>query len=262
MSEIAERLPEAGRGTALVTGAARRLGSAIVIGLAERGFAVAIHCNDGRDDADALSAALGARGGRAAVVTADLADDDAVAALLPRAAATLGPVTCLVNNASLFQYDDIATATPDAWDRHMAVNHKAPVFLAQALAAQLPAGAPGNVVNIIDQRVWRPTPHFLSYAASKAGLWASTRTLAQALAPRIRVNAIGPGPMLRSVHQSEADFAAQCRATILERGTSPAEIVAALAFILDAPAMTGQMIALDGGQHLAWQTPDIGDGRG
>lgn len=259
---ISERLPAPLSGVALVTGGARRLGRAVSIGLAKRGFAVAIHCNDHRDDADALAAAIAAHGGEAAVVAADLADDADVAALVPAAADALGAITCLVNNASLFLYDDIATVTPAAWDRHMAVNHKAPVFLAKALAAGLPQSLAGNVVNIIDQRVWKPTPHFLSYAASKSGLWASTRTLAQALAPRIRVNAIGPGPTLRSVHQSDADFAAQARATLLQRGTSPAEIVAALAFILDAPAMTGQMIALDGGQHLAWQTPDIGDGRG
>lgn len=259
---MAERLPEPRRGTALVTGGARRLGRAIVHGLVERGWSVAVHCNEHREDANALVGEIVGRGGRAAVVTANLADDTAVASLVPAAAAALGPVTCLVNNASLFLYDDIASVTAEAWDRHNAVNHKAPVFLAKALAAQLPTGADGNVVNIIDQRVWKPTPHFLSYAASKSGLWASTRTLAQALAPRIRVNAIGPGPMLRSVHQSEADFATQAGATILKRGTNPAEIVAALAFILDAPAMTGQMIALDGGQHLAWQTPDIGDGRG
>lgn len=262
MSEMSERLTEPRRGTALVTGAGRRLGRAIALGLAERGWSVAIHCNDGRDDAEALAADIGTRGGRAAVVAADLADDTAVAALLPAAAAALGPVYCLINNASLFLYDDIATVSSDVWDRHMAVNLKAPVFLAKALAAGLPSDASGNVVNIIDQRVLKPTPYFLSYAASKSGLWAATRTLAQALAPRIRVNAIGPGPMLRSVHQSEAEFQAQARATILGRGTAPAEIVAAIAFILDAPAMTGQMIALDGGQHLAWQTPDIGDGRG
>lgn len=259
---IPETLPDPATGTALVTGGARRLGRAIVIGLASRGWRVAIHCKDAREDADALAAGIVARGGSAAVVIADLAVDDEVAALVDAAAAKLGAVTCLVNNASLFEYDDIASVSFQLWDRHAGINHRAPVFLARALAAQLPAGQAGNVVNIIDQRVWKPTPHFLSYAASKSGLWASTRTLAQALAPQVRVNAIGPGPMLRSVHQGEADFEAQCRSTLLRRGTNPAEIVAALAFILDAPAMTGQMIALDGGQHLAWETPDIGDGRG
>ncbi len=259
---LPNEFPDPSIGTAIVTGGARRLGRAIAIGLASRGWRVAIHCHQGRDDADALAASIISKGGSAGVVVADLAHDAEVAALVPAAAAKLGSVLCLVNNASLFEYDDILSVKPEAWDRHMAINHKAPVFLARALAEQLPAGEVGNVVNIIDQRVWKPTPHFLSYAASKSGLWSSTRTLAQALAPRIRVNAIGPGPMLRSVHQSEADFEAQCQSTILRRGTNPAEIIAALSFILDAPAMTGQMIALDGGQHLAWETPDIGDGRG
>jgi NAD(P)-dependent dehydrogenase (short-subunit alcohol dehydrogenase family) len=173
-----------------------------------------------------------------------------------------GPMTCLINNASLFLYDDVATLGQDLWDRHMAINLKAPVFLAKALAENLPAGVSGNVINIIDQRVWKPTPHFFSYAASKAGLWAVTQTLAQALAPHIRVNAIGPGPALKSIHQAASDFDTQAKSTLLGRGTTPDEIAAAVRFILDAPAMTGQMIALDGGQHLAWATPDVGDGRG
>jgi NAD(P)-dependent dehydrogenase (short-subunit alcohol dehydrogenase family) len=193
---------------------------------------------------------------------ADLADAVAVARLLPACAAALGPVTHLVNNASLFVYDDITTLTVDNWDRHHAVNLRAPIQLAQALAGQLPSSTVGHIINIIDQRVWKPTPHFFSYAASKAGLWCVTQTLAQGLAPRVRVNAIGPGPLLQSVHQSAADFEAQAAAVPLQRGTSPDEIAAAVRFLDLAPAVTGQMIALDGGQHLAWQTPDIGDGRG
>lgn len=259
---MSERLPPPDRGIVLVTGGARRLGRAITLDFAARGWAAAIHCHRNLAAAEELAADIVARGGRATAVAADLADDAAVAALLPAVANRLGTVTCLVNNASLFVYDDIASLAPAGWDRHMAVNLKAPVFLARALAAQLPTTLAGNVINIIDQRVWKPTPHFLSYATSKSGLWSVTQTLAQALAPRIRVNAIGPGPMLRSIHQSEAEFEAQTRSTLLGRGTTPAEIAAAVAFILDAPAMTGQMIALDGGQHLAWQTPDVGDGRG
>jgi NAD(P)-dependent dehydrogenase (short-subunit alcohol dehydrogenase family) len=164
----------------------------------------------------------------------------------------LGPPTCLVNNASEFLVDTVATVTAENWDTHLDINLKAPVFLARALYLHLPEGESGNVINIIDQRVWRLTPDFFSYTISKAGLWTATRTLAQALAPRVRVNAIGPGPVLKSIHQTENDFAAEVRSTLLKRGPSPAEIAAAVRFILDAPAMTGQMIALDGGQHLTW----------
>ncbi len=139
----------------------------------------------------------------------------------------------------------------------MDANLRAPAFLSQAFAAQLPANAQGNIVNMIDQRVWRPNPKFLSYTVSKMALWDMTRLLAQALAPRIRVNGIGPGPAMVNARQSEADFARQAGATILRRGTTPQEICAALRFILASPAMTGQMIALDGGQHLAWETPDV-----
>ena len=201
-------------------------------------------------------------GGRAAIVTGDLADPSAVATLVPAACAALGPLGCLINNAALFAYDDIASLERPSWDAQVAINLTAPVFLAKAMAEQLPANANGNIINIIDQRVLKPTPHFLSYSLSKSGLWWMTRTLAQALAPAIRVNAIGPGPMLQSVHQSDAEFSAQTNATLLERGTSPAEVAAAIQFILASPAMTGQMLTLDGGQHLAWATPDIGDGRG
>ena len=248
--------------TVLITGAARRLGRALALDFSRRGWRVGVHHGASTEDAREVVRQIAADGGVAQAFPGDLADAGAVRALLPSVAAALGSVTCLINNASVFIYDDIATLTPSAWDAHQAVNLRAPVLLAQALAAQLPLGMSGNIINIIDQRVWKPTPHFFSYAASKAGLWAVTQTLAQGLAPRIRVNAIGPGPMLQSVHQSAGDFDAQARAVPLGRGTSPEEICAAAQFILSSPAMTGQMLALDGGQHLAWQTPDIGDGRG
>lgn len=157
----------------------------------------------------------------------------------------------------MFRDDDLANLDPTQWNAQFAVNLRAPVFLAKAFAAELPAATAGNIVNIIDQRVWKPTPRYFSYTASKLALWDATRTLAQALAPRIRVNAIGPGPVIKNAHQTDEEFQAQCEATILGRGTSPQEIAAAIRFILNAPAMTGQMIALDGGQHLAWQTPDV-----
>ncbi len=246
----------------LVTGAALRLGRAIALDFGRRGWGVAVHARHIDDDVRSVVSDIDAAGGRGFAVAADLTEMAQVEALMPAVVAALGPPRCLVNNASLFEYDDIRTLDAVTWDRHFATNLRAPVFLTKALAAHLPAGSKGVVINILDQRVWKPTPHFLSYAASKSALWSMTAMLAQALAPTIRVNAIGPGPMLQSVHQSAADFAAQWQATPLQRPTSPDEIAAAIRFILDAPAMTGQMIALDGGQHLAWRTPDIGDGHG
>ncbi len=194
-------------------------------------------------------------GGRAVAVSAELTRDDEVLTLVERSSKALGgPLTCLINNASSFEQDELLSLTAASWDLHMAVNLKAPVLLAQAFALQLPDGAVGNIVNIIDQRVWRLSPDFFSYTLAKSALWTATRTMAQALAPRIRVNAIGPGPVLQSIHQSPADFALEAAATPLARGTAPAEISTALRFLLAAPALTGQMIALDGGQHLEWRS--------
>ncbi|HEY8248709.1 MAG TPA: SDR family oxidoreductase [Hyphomicrobium sp.] len=237
--------------TALITGAARRIGRAIALDLAAHGWQVGIHYRRSRDEAETLAAEIGRSGGMAAALPANLADLDDVQSLVARCAEALGPPTCLVNNASEFFLDTIGSVTPDGWDTHLDINLKAPVFLAQALYANVPENAEGNVINIIDQRVWRPTPDFFSYTISKAGLWTATQTLAQAMAPRVRVNAIGPGPVLQSVHQSRADFAAETLTTPLQRGPSLPEIAAAVRFILATPSMTGQMIALDGGQHLA-----------
>lgn len=241
----------------LVTGAARRIGRAIALDLAANGFDVGLHFSRSRREAERLEDEIGSMGRRVVLLQADLTQDAEVAALIPRCVEAIGPVTCLVNNASLFVPDGVATLDPQLWDRHFAINLKAPVFLAQAFARALPSSACGNIINIIDQRVWRPTPMSFSYAAAKAALWATTQTLAQALAPRIRVNGIGPGPVLRSIHQSDEQFARQASATLLNRATKPEEIAAAIRFILDAPSMTGQMIALDAGQHLAWETPDV-----
>jgi NAD(P)-dependent dehydrogenase (short-subunit alcohol dehydrogenase family) len=246
---------------ALITGAALRIGQALALDLATHGWKVGLHCRRSTSQAFDLVEKISALGGEAAVLPADLTDAAAPAHLLDACISALGVPTLLINNAAMFVGDEVATLDPALWDAQLAVNLRAPVFLAKAFAAQLPAGASGNVINIIDQRVWKPTPRYFSYTASKLALWGATRTLAQALAPRIRVNAIGPGPVLRNSHQTEEEFRAQCAATILGRGTTPEEIAAAVRFILDAPAMTGQMIALDGGQHLAWQTPDI-DGSG
>ena len=243
--------------TVLITGAAQRIGRSLALAFAAEGWRVGLHCRGSRREADELAAAIAAQGGAATVLQADLADAAQVETLVPACAAALGAPTCLVNNASTFVYDTVASLDPKVWDTQLAVNVKAPVFLARAFAAALPAGETGNIVNIVDQRVWKPTPNFFSYAASKMALWSVTRTLAQALAPRVRVNAIGPGPVLKSAHQTDEEFRRQCEATILGRGTTPGEIAEAIRFILNAPAMTGQMIALDGGQHLAWDTPDV-----
>ncbi len=246
-------------GTVLITGAAQRIGRQLALDLADRGWAVAVHYNLSRDGADAVVADIEAKGGRAAAVQGDLAKGGVPEAVVARSAEALGPLTCLVNNASRFEPDLAETMTQEDWDLHLNINLRAPVFLAQAFAAQFPEGAHGNIVNLIDQCVLKLNPTYFSYTASKSALWTVTRTLAQSLAPRIRVNAIGPGPALPHVRMKEGDFAERTGQTLLQRGTSPAEISSALSFILSAPALTGQMIVLDGGQHLVWQTPDVTD---
>ena len=237
---------------ALVTGGARRIGRALALALAEDGFAVAIHHHSSRLEAENLVETIRNKGGAAIALAADLGDEGAVRELLPRAEQALGPIGCLINNAGVFAGDTVETATRESWELHLAINLRAPFVLIQDFAAGLPKTAGGVVVNLLDQRVWSLTPYFVSYTLSKAGLWTLTQTMALALAPRIRVNGIGPGPALPSPRQSAAEFARQCATMPLRRGTSPQEIAAALRFILSAPAMTGQMIALDGGQHLGW----------
>ena len=248
MHDIAPMIPR----VALVTGGGRRLGRAIVEALAEAGFAVAVHCHRSTDAAEAVVAAVLARGGRAMVLQADLADEAAVQQLLPQAAAALGPIGVLVNNASTFERDEWDDATREGWDRHMGPNLRAPFVLMQAFARALPPGAEGVVVNMLDERVWSLTPHFVTYTVSKAALWALTQQMALALAPRIRVNGIGPGPALPSARQTEAQFAGQCASLPLGRGTGPGEVGRAVLALLSLPSMTGQMLALDGGQHLQW----------
>jgi len=247
-------------GTVLVTGGAKRVGRAIVEDLAAHGFAVAIHANCSDSDASALAAAIGSRGGTAAAVTADLTDEAATRALLGKVEAALGPVDLLVNNASVFRDDRLQDATWPNWDAHFAVHVKAPSILASEMARRLPEGREGLVVNMIDQRVWAPTPIDYSYSLSKSALWAATRTMAQSLAPRIRVNAIGPGPTLPNERQSEADFRRQVDAVLLRRAPDLSEFGATVRWLWQARSVTGQMIALDGGQHLAWETPDAVDG--
>ncbi len=243
---------------ALVTGAGRRIGRALALELGARGFAVAVHYNGSAEDAAETVRLIGRGGGRAVALQADLGDEAAVARLLPAAAEALGPLGVLVNNASTFERDEWHDATRESWDRHLEPNLRAPFALSQALARQLPEDREGLIVNLLDQRVWNLTPHFLSYSLSKAGLWTLTQTLALALAPRIRVNGIGPGPALPSPRQSDAQFARQAASTPLGRGTDPEEICRALRFLLEARSMTGQMIALDGGQHLNWSPAGAG----
>jgi len=242
-------------GAALVTGGAKRIGRAIALDLAAGGWAVAIHYRDSREEAETLVGEIEAGGGKAVALAADLAREGEVETLIPAAVGALGPLTLLVNNASLFEMDKVESATRASWDAHIETNLRAPFVLSQAFARQLPAEGEGNIVNMLDQRVWKLTPYFLSYTVAKMGLWTLTRTLALALAPRIRVNGIGPGPTLPSPRQTPEQFAQQWAAMPLGHGTTPAEICAALRFILAAPAMTGQMIALDGGEHLGWQLP-------
>ena len=243
-------------GTVLVTGAAARIGRALAIDLASHGWTVCVHYTGSSEQASGVVEEITASGGSAFAIPADLSDAGETASLIDRATASAGRLTALINNASLFEYDRTATMTVENWDRHQAVNLRAPVQLVQSFAEQLPEDRQGAVINIIDQRVWNLTPHFLSYTASKAGLWTVTRTLAMDLAPRIRVNAIGPGPTLPSVHQSEEEFAEQYRAVPLQRATRLEEICDAARFLLAAQAVTGQMIALDGGEHLGWAQSD------
>lgn len=252
---------------ALVTGAGARLGKAMALYLARQGYDVAVHYNSSVEGAEAVAGEIRAMGRQAEVVEADLLDEAAIQGLVPAAMAALGgPVTCLVNNASIFEHDVISTATRESWDRHMESNLRAPFVLTQAVAAHMPAaltdenGEPlpqGLVVNMVDQRVRKLTPEFMSYTIAKMGLWAFTQTAARALAPHIRVNAIGPGPTMIGHRQSEEHFTRQRANTVLKRGANPDDITAALGYFLSAPAVTGQLICVDGGQHLGWLTPDM-----
>ncbi len=237
---------------ALVTGAARRIGRAIALDLAAQGWAVAVHHNRSAEAAEELVRQIIAGGGRAVALRADLAREAESAGLIARAVEALGPLGCLVNNASRFERDEIDGVTRESWDGHLEPNLRAPLVLAQGFAEALPLERGGVIINLLDERVWNLTPHFISYTVSKSALWTLTRTLALALAPRIRVNGIGPGPALPSARQSAEQFARQCASLPLGRGTSPEEICQAVQFLLAARSMTGQMIALDGGQHLGW----------
>jgi len=251
---LAKPIPRA----ALVTGAAHRIGRAIALDLADQGFDLAIHYNRSGEAAEELAVVIRALGRRAVTLAADLGREDETISLMERAAKSLGPIGCLVNNASRFEFDDWNKATRENWDIHMETNLRAPFILSQNLARALPGEAEGVIVNLLDQRVWNLSPYFVTYTLSKAALWTLTQTLAMALAPRVRVNAIGPGPTLKSQRQNETHFQMQWDATPLQQGATPEEIAAGVRFILAARSMTGQMIALDGGEHLGWAQPSRG----
>ena len=235
---------------ALVTGGARRIGRAIVEDLGDHGWAVAIHCNHSRAEAEGLAAAIREKGGRATIVIGDFADSATPARIAGDAAAALGPLTLLVNNASIFAFDVLGSLDRALWDRQLAINLTAPVFLAEAFARQLPDGVEGNIVNLLDQSVWRPTAKNFSYEVSKSGLAAATNMLAQALAPRIRVNGIAPGPALPSVRQTEEGYRRLVDTVPLRRPPDLTEFGRTIRYIVETRSITGQVIALDGGQHL------------
>ena len=254
MLSISNTIPRA----ALVTGGAKRLGRAIALALAEAGFGVAIHYNASRDEAEQTAGEVRARGVKAIVLAADLGREADVQRLVPAAAAELGPLGVLVNNASTFERDQWHDATRESWDRHLEPNLRAPFVLMQNFARSLPKTAEGAVINVLDERVWSLTGTFVSYTVAKAGLWALTQTMALALAPRIRVNGIGPGPAMPSTRQTAAQFARQAASVPLGHATSPEEVAALAVMLVTLPSVTGQMIAPDGGQHLQWW-PRSGD---
>jgi NAD(P)-dependent dehydrogenase (short-subunit alcohol dehydrogenase family) len=250
MSTLTDQAPAR---NALVTGGARRIGRSIALALADAGFSVIVHSRHHDADAAALVMEIVARGARAALVSADLANDAECAGLIARAAAH-GPVDLLVNNASVFEDDAVGTLNSAQWDRQFIINLKAPVFLAQAFAAQARDGA--SIINITDQRARKPVPRHFSYSLTKSALEDATIMLAQALAPRVRVNAVAPGPTLPSPRQDPAAFRAQAAVLPLGRGPSPQDIAAAVLYLAAATSVTGETIAVDGGQHVAWRTPD------
>ena len=246
-------------GAILITGAAKRIGRQLALDLAAAGHDIVVHYNQSALEAEEVATKIRAFGRRAALVQGDLAEDDSAERLIAAAAKQMGLLTALINNASIYEFDQIGSIDTKTWQRHMDINLRAPVLLAQAFARQLPKGVAGNVINVIDGRVWKLNPRYFSYTISKSALWTATRTLAQALAPDIRVNAIGPGPTLAPKGASLEEHARDEANTLLHHGASPAEISAAVRFVLSQPAMTGQMIALDAGQHLLWQTKDVGE---
>ncbi|MCR5866481.1 SDR family oxidoreductase [Aquincola sp. J276] len=250
------------RRVVLVTGAARRIGRSIALHLAQQGFDIALHCHHANDEAHATAAELQAAGARVAVLPADLTDEAACRVLLPQAVQQLGQVDAVVNNASLFEHDDVASFSHAAMERHWRANTAAPILLAQALHAHLgqredDATPAGCVVNLLDQKLWNPNPDHLSYTLSKAALESATTLLAMALAPQVRVVGVAPGVTLPSGPMNEAEFQRAHRMTPLQRSSTPEDVARTVRFVLDSPAITGTTILVDGGQHLAAQPRDV-----
>lgn len=234
----------------LVTGGGKRIGRIISEALGRDGWNVAIHYNSSRKDAESIAEIIQSAGGKAAIVHANLMQEADTSTLVERAEALVGPLEALVNNAAVFELDTVDNVTRESWDLHMETNLRAPFVLMQSFAKRLPANAHGSIVNLLDQRIWNLRPGFTSYTVSKMGLWTLTQTLAMALAPRIRVNAVGPGPTLPSTRQTPEQFAAQCDRVPLRQGAAPEDVAAAVRYLLSARSVTGQMIAVDGGEHL------------
>lgn len=245
-------------GAILITGAGARVGAHFAKGLAADGWKVAVHYNRSKTGAEALVKDIKAVGGHAAIVQANLAVPQDVDTLMARAAQALGtPLTALINNASTFAPDTAENFSRATYDYHMEVNLRAPLILTQKLAVQLPKNETGAVINVIDQRVLKPNPLFFTYSTAKAALFWATKTQAQSYAPRLRVNGIGPGPTLANIHQKDGEFEAEAAATLLGIPSSPDALLGGVRYLLSATTVTGQMIAIDSGQHLTWQTPDL-----
>lgn len=241
--------------TVLITGGAKRIGKALTESLANAGWTTAIHYFGSSDEAEALAKSITSSNGKAAIFSADLSNADETANLIPTVANTLGPIGALINNASVFEEESWDDVTPESWTQHLGINLHAPFVLSQAFARALPSDAEGAIINIIDQRVFNLTPDFMSYTVSKSGLWTLTQTLAMALAPRIRVNGVGPGPTLPNERQTDKVFQRQVSATPLQRKVDLSDITAAVAYLLTARSVTGEMIAVDSGEHLGWTQP-------
>ena len=243
-------------GVAIVTGGSKRIGKSIVKKLSFLGWKVIIHYNSNKNDALSLQKEIQKKGGAASIIKANLNSSKATEELISKSEKKFGKLTLLVNNASIFENDSVHSLTIDTWDIHNNVNTKAPLLLSQSFAKLLPKKEPGVIINIIDQRVFSPRPDFISYSSSKNSLFWLTKVLAQALSPKIRVCAIGPGPTLKGARQTDNDFKNQSQSVPLGNGSSPEEISQAIEFILNASSFTGQMITLDGGEHLDWIKPE------
>ena len=259
MTDVAGR----NSGVALVTGAARRIGRCIAETLAAAGYSVVLHASPRSIvEAEQAAADIRARGGQAAAIATDLEDIAGLAEFWERASEPFGAPSVLVNSASIFEPDSPFAVSGEGWDRQFAINLRAPLTLAAELARTLPEGSKGSIVNIVDQRVERPNPFYFSYTLTKAALWTATRTLAQAFAPKVRVNAVGPGPVLPNVNEGGEAFLREAEGTPLEKSVTPEEIADAVLYLVRAQSVTGQLICVDSGQHIAWKTPDVLGGYG